>query len=458
MSQSGQIEKPSRAEEINHAGVLLLNRGELEPARLHFLGALMLEPQNPRALQNLGSCLRALGHAAASEIMAMRSVVVTNGQNPFCISNLGVAQTALKKYPEALANLEKALSMLPEAAPQYHNLGLVHYITGNFERALSLFNQSLELAYNKQAMSDKSLALLSLGRLQEGLESYEVRWDLLKRSHIWDMNIAEWQGQSLDGTRLLVHHEQGFGDSIMLVRFIKSLAKYKCSITLAVPASLQRLFQRSFPFCRVLDINGELPDASSFDYHVPLLSLMRWSGVGAPKEISSETYLVAKPDPVMKLPENRRRIGICWASGNHTKEMADRRRMVPLTHFLPLLMDPTISVISLQVGPDSKDIVTNGLEGIFFDPTMKIENFAQTADTMASLDLIISVDSAVAHLAGAIGKPCLMLSPYSRCWRWWSKETGWPWYGKMKIYSQEANGSWALPMKKVVKDALWMLK
>ena len=457
MTSSGPAQKPSRAEEINHGGAMLLNRGELEPARLHFLAALMLEPQNINALQNLGACLRALGHNAASEVIAKRSVAASGGTNPYCRSNLGVAQFTLKKYDEAVATLEAVLKEVPNAE-NYHNLGLVYYILGNYERALSLFNKSLDLKYADQTASDRSLALLSLGRIAEGLEAYESRWNLLKKTPIWEMNIPEWQGEALDGRRLLIHHEQGFGDSIMLVRFVKSLAKYKVSITLAAPAPLVRLFQRSFPFCRVLDLNGELPEASSFDYHTPMLSLMRHSGVAQPKEISGETYLVAKPEPLIRLPDNRVKIGICWASGNHAKELTDRRRLVPLTLFLPLLIDPSVSLISLQAGGESKDIINNGLEGIVFDPMGRVESFAQTADIIACLDLVISVDSAVAHLAGALGKRCLMLSPFSRCWRWWGHETGWPWYGKMKIYQQEQSGSWERPMAKVVKDALWMTK
>ena len=287
MSHAVPVGKPSRAEEINHVGAMLLNKNEFEPARLHFLGALMLEPQNVNALQNLGACLRQLGHDAASEIVAKRSVAASGGANPFCISNLGVAQFKLKKYEEAIASLEKALEMLPESGPQHHNLGLVHYILGNYERALALFNTSLSLKYADQAASDRSLTLLSLGRIAEGLEAYEARWKLLKKTSIWEMGIPEWQGEGLDGCRLLVHHEQGFGDSIMLARFVRSLAKYKVSITLVVPEPLRTLFQRSFPFCRVLDLNGELPEANSFDYHTPMLSLMRWVGIKQPKEISA---------------------------------------------------------------------------------------------------------------------------------------------------------------------------
>lgn len=457
MSQSELTQKPSRAEEINHAGALLLTRGEVEPARLHFLGALLLEPENPRALQNLGACLRQLGHNAAAEVIAKRSVVVTKGVDPFCRCNLGVAQFTLKKYGEALATLEGVLKDLPNA-PNHHNLGLVQYCLGNYEKALSLFEKSLELKYEKQTASDRALTLLSQGELGKGLEAYEVRWDILKKNAIWEMNITEWKGEPLDGCKLLIHHEQGFGDSIMLVRFVKDLAKYQCSITIAVPEPLQKLFQRSFPFCRVLDINGDLPDSSSFDYHTPMLSLMRWAGPDRPKAIQAEPYLAGKPEPVMKLPSSLKKIGICWASGDHSRAMMERRRMVPLTLFLPLLAYPSVSVISLQAGADAKDIISNGLEGIVFDPMMKVENFAQTADLISCLDLVISVDSAVAHLAGAIGKPCLMLSPFARCWRWWSKETGWPWYEKMRVYRQEQNGVWTKPMEKATKDALWILK
>ena len=460
MSQPGPLQKVTRAEELNAVGAQLFGQGNLEPARLHFLAALSLEPENPRALQNLGACLRNLKHYAAAEVVAARSVKVTKGENAFCRSNLGVSKFGLRKYDESLSLLEGVVADLPDSGPSWHNLGLNYYMLGRYKEAFEAFDKGILLHDNKENASDRALALLSMGRIQEGLEAYEVRWKLLHQNRIWQFGIPEWQGECLDGCRILLHHEQGFGDSIMLVRFIKGLAKYKCQITLAVPESLRLLFQRSFPFISVLDLDDEekLNNTMIFDYHSPLLSLMRWIGVEKAEDISSEPYLRARPLSVMKLPDARVKIGICWASGNHSPHLEERRRVVPISLFLPLLEDTDVALISLQKGEDVKDLIANGLEGLVFDISPKLEDFAATADTMMYLDLIITVDSAVAHLAGAIGKPCLMLSPYTRCWRWWSKQTGWPWYNRMKLFHQAQDGSWDRVMREVIANAKWIVK
>jgi tetratricopeptide (TPR) repeat protein len=433
-------------------GVEFFQKGQMEPARLHFLSALFMEPNQPQVLQNLGAVLRNLNFYEASESIARRSVAAS-GNNPYCLSNLGVAQMALRKYGEALKTLKTVTNGLPDAAPGWHNFALVLYMLGRYEEALKSFDKSLELdSTNSQVQSDRALTLLALERIQDGLESYEVRWKLLANSKIWEKDLPEWKGENLIGSRILVHHEQGFGDSIMLVRFLNPLAKLGCSITLAVPDELTLLFQRSFRFIKVISLTEAeaLDNVSAFDYHTPMLSLMRWLGIKTPSEIDASTYLYAKPSEDNRLPDAACRIGICWASGNHGPTLVDRRRVIDLTKFLPLSEIPGVALISLQKGPDTKAIIDNGMEGIVFDITHKFENFAITADYIANLDLVISVDSAVAHIAGAIGKPCLMLSPYTRCWRWWGKSHGWPWYNRMAVYYQSENGNWDSAMKKVI--------
>lgn len=460
--QPGPKPNLSRADELNGIGAQLFSEAQYDPARLHFLAALALDGAHPQALSNLGATLRQLNYFAASEVVAKRSVAL-QPENSFFHSNLGVAQMGLRRYDDALASMKKSLDLRPDAAPSWHNYGIVLYMVGRYEEALSAFDKALSLqgTTNGQVLSDRALALLSLSRISEGLEAYECRWlpGQLKRNRIWDLNIPQWQGESLDGRRILVHHEQGFGDSLMLVRFVKALARWRCQITLAVPKELVRLFQKNFPFVRVTTIDDAgLNDDTDFDYHVPMLSLMRYANVAKPRDISAEVYLSAKPEPPMRLPGTPIKIGLCWASGDHSPTMRDRRRLVPVTQFLPLLEDPRIALVSLQKGNDTKDLVANGLEGLIFDLSFKLEDFADTAATIAALDVVISVDSAVAHLSGAMGKPTLMLSPYSRCWRWWSKDTGWPWYPKMKIYHQAADGTWNAAVRQAIKSALWIVK
>lgn len=450
----------SRVETLIERGCAFFNEGKLDPARLHFLAALALEPRNSSASQNLGAVLRNMRHYHAALVQTKRSVALTKGENPFCLTNHGVTLLGLRRHSEALKVLEGVVKKIPNAAPSWHNLGLAYYMMGKHQAALEAFEKSLSLAHNPHAASDRALTLLSLGKVGEGLLAYECRWEVLHRNRIFDLPIPEWNGEDLDGRHILVHHEQGFGDSIMLVRFLRQLAERHCHITLAVPPSLVRLFAVNYPFVTVVSLDDEdrINETTVFDFHSPLLSVMRLVGIKRPDDIDRMPYLMPTGPSPINLPPTSKRIGICWASGDHTPALLDRRRLVPLTLFLPLMEDVDVSLISLQKGADAKDIVTHGLEGIIFDQTHKLEDWADTANTIAELDLVISVDSAVAHLAGALGKPCLMLSPYTRCWRWWGLPNGSPWYSRMAAFSQTADGGWEYPMKGCVSRALWILK
>ena len=447
----------TRADELNAIGAKLFGQGDIDPARLHFLAALSIEPNNPQALQNLGAVLRQMNHFAAAESVSRRSVKLSNN-NPFCRSNLGVSQLNLKKFDAAYETLKSVVEDLPDNPSSWHNYGLVLYMTDRRQEAYDAFTKSLALmANNPQCESDQALALLSLGRIQDGLAAYECRWKLLQKPKGWHETVPEWQGEDLRNRHILLHHEQGFGDGLMLVRFVNNLPK-DCKITLAVPSELVKLFARSFPRVVVVDWNEEdLKTRTDFDYQSPLLSVMRWLNISKPVDISSAPYLVPQPMANVRLPAGPIRIGICWASGNHNAALTERRRVVPVTSFLPLTEIPGVSLISLQKDAAAGDICANGMEGLIYDVSPRLEDFAATADIMSYLDLIISVDSAVAHVAGAIGKPCLMLAPYSYCWRWWDLPTGLPWYRDMYQYEQAPDGTWDAAMCAVVHDVTDMV-
>jgi tetratricopeptide (TPR) repeat protein len=445
----------SRADELNGIGAQLFAKGEMAAARMHFLGALRCETNHSQALQNLGATLRNMGANIASLAVAERSVAVTKRANPYALSNLGVAKLACREFHVAHAILREVTEKLPESGPSWHNLGLCEYMLGMFEQALASFDKSLRFAQSPQAASDRALALLALERLTEGLEAYENRWLILRRNRIWDFELPEWQGEDLADKHILVHHEQGFGDSIMLVRFIYTLFKRGAKVTLAVPKELVELFSYALPFVNVMDIDNQFIDRyQKFDYHSPMLSVMRHLHITSSKEISARPYLTVADDKMWRIPQAKLRVGICWASGDHSPSMVERRRMVPLALFAPLLSNPNIALVSLQKGPDSNDIENMGLGGLIHDPMPNVENFADTAQIMSQLDVVISVDSAVAHLAGAIGKQCLMLGPFSRCWRWWGGRLGLPWYEKMMIFPQSEDGAWNTAMADVRQTVL----
>ncbi len=454
------IPELSRAAALNSVGAKLFGEGQLEPARLHFLGALQLEPDNYLVAQNLGAVLRTMGHYEAAATVARLSVKLSKG-NVFCKSNLGVSELNLRRYAKALLLLKEVVEELPNSGPSWHNYGLALYMAGDFADALSAFDRALACGHRApQVLSDRALALLALGRLQEGLAAYEVRWELLKKNRVWGLGLPEWQGEPLVGVRLLVHHEQGFGDSIMLSRFVPMLVQQGATVTLAVPDELVRLFTASFGISvRVVSLDDEvLNDTTAFDFHSPLLSVMRWLGVDSPRSIKARTYLRADPVDValIRMPKRKTRVGICWASGNHGAALQERRRVVPLPLFLPLLELPNTAVVSLQKGAEVRDIQHNGMEGLLFDLSPQLLDFGATAAAISQLDLVISVDSAVAHLASALGKQCVMLGPFSRCWRWWGASRGraagigWPWYENMSVFTQTSSGSWDYAVRRAI--------
>jgi len=395
--------------------------------------------------------LRNLQHYDAAAVMARKSVAASGG-NPYCLSNLGVSLLSQKKFFESRLILEKVTRLLPSSAPSWHNYGLVLYMMGSFEDALFAFDRAIALGSpDPHLRSDRALALLALGDIPFGLETYEIRWQILAKNRIWNLNIPEWKGETLaTGQNLLIHHEQGFGDSLMLSRFLpRAKQKIAANLIYAVPDELLDLFNHSFPQITVVSTSDScLGQELGFDYHIPMLSLLRYLGIDVPDDVRSLPYLSAPADVRNvrgRLPQSDFKVGICWASGNHGKSLSDRRRVVDLKDFLPLLELNNTTVVSLQKDPEVKEIERLGLGGIIFDVNPWLDDFGVTANVISELDAVISVDSAVAHLAGALGIPCFMLSPYSRCWRWWKAETDGnaePWYKNMPLFSQASNGSW----------------
>ena len=435
----------TKSEQLNSLGADYYAQGNMEAARIHFLAALYAEPDQPQVLQNLGATLRNFGYMEAAESLARRSVKASDN-NVYCRSNLGVAKLANKKFAEAKSILAQVVKELPDAPPSWHNYGLASYMVGNLKEAKACFSKSVELdPSNMLVQSDLSLTLLGLGEIQRGLEAYECRWKgVLWKNKVWSLNLPQWSGEDLKGKSILVHHEQGFGDSLMLSRFLNNLnEKYKCEISCAVPKELLRLFEKNFPFVKFLDQEEiNLDKSYFFDFHCPMLSLVRHLELTKLNDLRSSPYLRAFPIENLKFPKKKWNVGICWASGNHGPQLRERRRYVPLTKFLPISEFPEVSLLSLQKGEGANDISLNGMEGIVFDLQRKIDDFQSTAEIIAHLDVIIAVDTSVVHLAGAMGKPVIMLSPYTRCWRWWDQHTGRPWYENFDIVYQESDGNW----------------
>ena len=261
---------------------------------------------------------------------------------------------------------------------------------------------------------------------------------------------ATWRGRTV-----LLTHEEGFGDTLQFVRYAPLLAARGARVLLAVPRPLARLLA---PLAPVVPADGPLPE---HDFHCPFFSLPRAFGT-TPETIPAVTsYLAADPTLAAawaaRLPprDGARglRVGLVWA-GQARPWLAgfatlDRRRSASLADFAPLAGLAGVTFVSLQAGPPAAEAARPPPEMTLFDPMAEVADFADTAAIVAGLDLVISVDTAVVHLAGALGKPVFLLDRYDNCWRWLSGRDDSPWYPRLRIFRQERPGDWTGPMRRV---------
>ena len=435
-------------ESLVQAGYSLFSRGDLAGARLHYLAALELDRNSDFALGNLSVLL---GHEAqlVSMVSITRRLLARFPQNGGLWNNLGNALMRLERYEESLAALEHAKVLVPDDGTTWYNLALIYLRIDRYADALDCMERMEGLGtVGHKVTHDKAHALLALGDLPTALELYESRWWSMAHLSPWDFHIPEWKGEPISGRKILFHAEQGYGDTIMTARFARDLVDCGAQVTMALPPDLVSLFStQNWPGVEVIDLNSLNPDlAQSFDFQSPMYSAMRWLGITR-ESINPAPYLTSlapRGGPQILQSNSVYNVGICWASGVRGGEMDWRRRYAPLEFWLPLAELPDIQLYSLQKGPDEAEIADLGAEALIIDPTASFRNWADTANFVSQLDLVITVDTAVAHLAGALGKPVWMLSQFANCWRWWNikTESGLPWYSTMTIIRQRKPKDW----------------
>lgn len=443
------------ADSIHQTGANLQLNGDEEGARLHYLAALTLDPFYVPSMANLAAILSNNNqlNAAAALLQQVVGLVPHDGIQ---WSNLGNVLMRLERYEESEFALSRAAERVPDNIGLWHNWVLLCHRTGRQDEALYFMDYLTGLGGETlTTRNDKAHLLLAKGDLKNGLIEYEARWHTLMHLEPWDFHIPEWEGQDLAGKNILFHAEQGFGDTIMTARFADSLAIIGAAVTLGLPKSLCRLFEHQPMAYDVIDI-AEMTeaDARRFDFHSPMYSAMRHLGVDK-DEISGRPYLKAPALTSPPIPRGPgiKNVGICWASGKRGTQMDWRRRVSDLKLWLRLAEVPGVVLWSLIPEQFARDEISAlGAEGVVRDPTRYFEDFADTAVFIDKLDLVITVDTAVAHLAAAMGKQTWMLSQFTPCWRWWDlkNHTGKPWYDSMTILTQDQPNAWEAQIESCV--------
>lgn len=428
------------ADELNIAGANLFLQGDLNAAKFYYLAALKVDPEFLPAMKNL-AVIALQQNKLKVAVTLLRKILTKVSWDGDQWNNLGNALMRLERYDEAREALNKAAKFVPDNSGVWHNLALLEHRLDNWVEALNSLKMVESLgASSPQVTNDRAHMLLAQGdNLAVALETYEARWHTMVHLPPWDFHIPEWKGESLEGKRILVHGEQGFGDTIMCLRFLQDLIGLGATVTVAVPRDLISLVQfQDWTCVTACDITMEGVEID-FDYHSPMYGMMRWLGVER-NNIDSRPYLET---PVRKFfVPGAFNVGICWASGIRGNEMDWRRRVTSLEDWLPLAEVLGVCLWSLQKGPEVEEIESLGAEPLI--EISPLGSWLDTAALISQLDLVITVDTAVAHLAGALGKPVWMLTQFQHCWRWWNinEGSGRPWYRSMTIIPQKSPGDW----------------
>ena len=470
------LQDPANANAHYNLGNLLLRTNQVEQAVACYQAALALQPGLQHAQNNLGTALRRLGRVMEAESQfrdlaarcpsmvdahynlgnlmfdtghfaeaasSFRRALELSPDHPDAANNLGSALVELGEYGGAEQCLRLAVQRQPGQSLPVSNLGVALREMGRVEEALACFTAALDGAGDTvPARNNLATTLLQTGQFAAGWEQYESRWErptLVPRPFVQPL----WQGEALGEQVLLLHAEQGMGDTLQFCRYVR-LAAARARVVLEVQPPLRSLLARSLPEVEQIVCRGEaLPP---FDRHCPLLSLPRIFGTRLETIPAAIPYLTISPvdaarwrDRVASLPG--RRVGLVWR-GNPA--YADTRKRDMDAAYLALLDGlPGVSFVSLQTDLNEAARATATSYLPMADWTAELTDFDQTASLLAGLDLVIGVDTAVVHLAGALGRPVWLLNRFDPCWRWLRDRADSPWYPTLRQFRQAAGGDWA---------------
>jgi tetratricopeptide (TPR) repeat protein len=489
--------RPQLPEVHCNLGNALKDQGRLEPAVESYRRALALRPDFAQAEVNLGHALQALGKLADAVACYERALAL-DPAIPDAHLALGNALRNLGQSGKAAAHYRRALRLAPHSADAHANLASVLVDLDSPEEALAHAREALALQPDMpEALSNRGRALAALGRVAEadtsfkaalsfstsavteartrfsygmlrllqgdyetGLPLFEGRFEPAALAPVYEAlrqraaqyaRARRWQGQDLHGKTLLAWAEQGLGDSLMMLRYLPLLkARGAARVIVQVDAPLMRIARATRGVDEVLPLGSLVVER--FDWHCPLMSLPLAFGTRLDTIPHEVPYLFVPAElkerwreRVAALPAPR--VGIAWAGD--PRNPRDALRSLRRADLLPLLQCDAVSFVSLQKGDRARDLA--GAPRPVADWMAECDDLLDTAALVGELDLVISVDTAVAHLAGALGKRVWLLNRYESEWRWLAGREDSPWNPTMTIFRQHARGDWGAAVGRLVK-------
>jgi len=423
---------PNFAEASNAAGLMLQQLARPREALAHYQQAIAVRPDFAEAHCNVGCMLRDLGDLPGA-LSHFNEAIKHQDDCVAAYSNRGAAYTELGRFAEALIDYDRTLDLMPDYAAAHCNRSYVHLVAGNYEAGWADFEWRMKVpgsSFTKEARE--------FGR-------------------------PLWRGEHpLTGKTILVHSEQGFGDTIQFCRYTAKLAAAGARVVLEAPAALVSLLESLRSVSHVIARGAELPD---FDYHIPMMSLPYAFHTTLETVPADIPYLHPNPQKARSWSrllgsKSHLRVGLVWSGGFRPNQpelwAINRRRNIPLEK-LAAWRHPNIEFYSLQKGQpaesDLAELQRRRWDGPnIIDHTSRLQDFSDTAAFLSQIDMVISVDTAIAHLAGAMGKPVWMMNRFDTCWRWLLDRGDSPWYPSLTLYRQRTPGDWDAVIEQVRED------
>ena len=443
------------AAQIN-LGSALARQDKPDDAIAWFLKAITLQPNHADTYNNLGKVL--MDQARVDEAMSCFNWATTLRPD-HCDAhlNLSGAFQSRSRLDEALAHARHAEALAPDRIETLVGLGSTFRAQGRLDEAIASFERAIARCPDSRQLprihADLAMALLARGDFERGWKEYEWRTQVMGSGR--DFGVPQWRGEPAVGRTLLIHAEQGLGDTLQFCRYASLAAERGLRVVLEVQKPLLRLLG-SLPGVEQVVAQGDaLPD---HDLHCPMMSLPLALRTTIETIPAGTPYLHADADRIAGWERRlavqdrgRLRVGVLWAGNAHSGKprlaLVDRRRSIPPAQLAPILDVPGVQFFGLQKdGPNAPDAFP------LTDLMSEMDDFADTAALVGALDLVIAVDSAVAHLAGALGQPVWLMDRFDPCWRWLLGRGDSPWYPELRIVRQPTPGDWEPVIARIADD------
>jgi tetratricopeptide (TPR) repeat protein len=472
--------KPDNAEILCNLGAAFQELDNLDEAIINYKRAISLEPDNAKAHNNLGIALKKqcrpeeavesynraieLKHDYAEAYNNLGITLLSLDQFDEAIKNhrkaimliplyaeahynLGIALRKLKKLDEASASYRRAIAIKADYVEAHNNLGSTLEEQGMFTEAVTCYSRAIELKPDYvDAHFNRSILSLLTGNFKDGWKEYEWRFQIKDHVHR-TFQKPMWDGSPLNDKTILVHTEQGYGDNIQFVRYLPMIQAQGGRVVFECLPILIHLLKDCKGIDTIISKDPSGNVTEQFDVHIPLLSIPGILDTEVDTIPSNGPYIVPDSARVaewkdrLEVHDKSYKIGLVWASSPDNKELY-HKKSCKLNQFEPALNIHGLSFYSLQKGPASTEIdsLHKGTKIINLDS--ELNDFTDTAAAINNLDLVISVDTSVAHLAGAIGKPVWLLLPFVPDWRWQLERDDSPWYPNMRLFRQTQMYDW----------------